>query len=203
MISHRYKFIFVWIPRNAGTSINFALMKFGLAKYGVPGSRRDFYPIRHKTAAVLKAREDYAPYWDSYFKFAIVRNPWDWIFSVYWRYSGVLRKKGIFSFGEYLDLWEKERQAYSALGMFGFAGQYDMVHDTDGEMLVDFVGRYEHLDQSFREIVGRIGIDTKLEHYNSSNKGDYKDAYTPADLDHVRRILYKEIEVFGYNFNGV
>jgi hypothetical protein len=67
MINHKYKFIFLHIPRTGGTSIEKAL--FGQDWWGVHP------PSKHLTAHM--AKQIYAPYWQDYFKFTFVRNPWD------------------------------------------------------------------------------------------------------------------------------
>src|ERR1017187_9434391 len=64
MIIHAKRLIFVHIQKTAGDSICTA--------FGVPTA----YPEKHFLASEL--RELYgADVWQSYFKFAIIRNPWD------------------------------------------------------------------------------------------------------------------------------
>lgn len=87
LISRSRRFVFVHIPKSAGTSIAAVLEKYcrpsllrralnraGLWK--IPG-----HPL-HSSA--LKIRELLRPdFFDACFKFAFVRNPWDWHVSLY------------------------------------------------------------------------------------------------------------------------
>jgi hypothetical protein len=41
-------------------------------------------PDKHLTASAIRARYFSADSWSSYFFFAFIRNPWDWIHSDYW-----------------------------------------------------------------------------------------------------------------------
>ena len=74
MISHKYKCIFIHIPKTGGTSIENALL----------GGKKQPTRIKHKRAKdYLK---QYPKEWKQYFKFTVIRNPWDWMVSwYYWR----------------------------------------------------------------------------------------------------------------------
>ena len=65
MINHQYKCIFIHIPRCAGSFIELAIDK------------RDWWNVDYKKhLSVVSAKELYKEYWDDYFKFAFIRNPW-------------------------------------------------------------------------------------------------------------------------------
>ena len=69
MISHKYKFIFIHIEKTGGTSIN------------------DFFnfdDVYEKHGTINYFKNEYGKkLFDEYFKFTIVRNPWDWLVSRY------------------------------------------------------------------------------------------------------------------------
>lgn len=71
MICHKYKFIFVHIPKTAGTSIGNALTtvmpRFGYGSITPAGTDKHQHVL---DLIGLQKSEDY-------FKFAFVRNPWD------------------------------------------------------------------------------------------------------------------------------
>jgi hypothetical protein len=66
MINHKFKCIFIHIPCAGGTSI----------ENWICG--KDYWNIDNKEKHLLscQAKEMYAEYWDEYFKFSIVRNPY-------------------------------------------------------------------------------------------------------------------------------
>ena len=80
-LSHRYKAIFIHIPKTAGTSIYTVL--------SIPQNEKHFYTAAHKipshqhlTPTQLKPKIP-GPIWNNYFKFTVVRNPFDRVVSDY------------------------------------------------------------------------------------------------------------------------
>ncbi len=85
-ISHQYKAIFVHIPKTAGSSIEAVLgMHGGKPDVGLvpyPNQFLDYdrlygEQLTHLSAAQIKAELRNDTLFDSYFKFTIVRNPWE------------------------------------------------------------------------------------------------------------------------------
>jgi hypothetical protein len=157
LLSVKKRFIFVHVYKVAGESIKAALAPYAtpplidrlLSKTGVTTSTMQTHHLaqqvaKHATAAEVKAGLP-ADIYDTYFKFAFVRNPWDWQVSLY-HYA--LRDKyhihhditvAMSGFDEYIE-WRvfKERRL-----------QKDFVIDQEGNLIVDFVGRYERLAEDF------------------------------------------------------
>jgi hypothetical protein len=100
--------------------------------------------------------------------------------------------------------------------------QYDLLHDPEGRLMVDFVGRFETLQQDFDKVCQWLGFeDSKLPHRNPSNKKSrnlkrkvrnalffngedrkkhWTEFYDQRTLDAVSRLYEKDIEAFGYRF---
>jgi len=218
MISHSHKFVFVWIMKTGGTSVEMALKPYGLQKYGRPGGKRRIAPpaklkkwykenmpgvkvgksfispVRHRRASELIEIPEFKKNWDNYFKFAFVRNPWDLVVS--WHSFERREKSPRFSeFNKYIENREwRNRQEYS------FKGCYDRIHDKDGSLMVDYIGRFENLSHDFNRICKRLGIKAQLPHKCKSEHKHYRTYYN----DHTKAIVAdefaKDIKTFGYEF---
>lgn len=208
LISEKHRFIFIHIYKNAGTSITAALLPFAtniwlyransiLRKYGISIPHYvDPHPYEgHITASELISRIGQSTF-RTYFSFAIVRNPWDWQVSFY---TFMLRNthhhqheltKNFRNFDEYIKWRCTEELRY----------QKDFVFSPDGTKLVDFIGRYEQLEDDFRSICSRIGISTHLPRLNVSKMKPYRDYYNKETIELVQRTFAPDIELFGYSF---
>lgn len=189
-----YKCIFIHIPKAAGISFNMSL--FG--NYG--GGHRD-----------LKFYEDKYPKWtfDSYYKFTVVRNPWDRLYSAY-----TFLKKGGFdhidkqwaeenlsqlnSFEDFVMTWVNKENVYSKIH---FMPQFEFLTDSDGKVYMDYIGRFEAIEDSFEVIARYLKIDTSLEKRNlTNNKASYHKHYTDVMIQIVADVYERDIEEFGYTF---
>jgi hypothetical protein len=203
LISHSKKFIFIHVPKTGGTSIMYALWDYACTPDSVGAGRptalnspcSDQFD-KHVTTAELKAQLP-RKIFRGYFKFMFVRNPWDLAVSYYHFYSqnkehrlyeAVSQFK---SFEEYLE-WRAG---------FGVRQQNHYCCDSDGGMLVDFVGRYETLDRDFKKVCGLIGVlPTKLPRLNSSKHDDYRTYYNTKTKKLIKATYLEDIKLFGYKF---
>ncbi len=211
LISDRHRYIFVHVWKVAGMSIQRALQRadrrwmnpfiWALAKLGLVAAPSKMTYARldeHITAAELKQKLP-ATVFDRFFKFAFVRNPWDLEVSAYhfaldhpWHHKHE-QFKAMRNFDEYVE-WRVR-----AKGLL----QSDFVTDPDGRLLMDYVGRYERLHEDFDHICQVIGVDAKLPHVNPSKHHDYRTYYTPRTRDMLAEAVRADIEMFGYDFDGL
>ena len=191
----RHEAIFVHIPKAAGTSV--ALSLFGQLPY-------------HYTAAehrVIFGRRTFG----RYFKFAFVRNPWDRLYSAY-RY---LRAGGwndadkawaeanlaqFASFDQFVLEWLHPERLNSYMH---FRPQSEFICDWRGRPLIDQIGYFETIEEDFSLIARRLGIEGTLEHVNRSSRDHYRTAYSAAAIDRVAAVYQRDIEAFGYDFEGI
>ncbi len=133
-------------------------------------------------------------YFDRTFKFTIVRNPFDRVVSAFF----YLRKKCRgYEFNEFV---------VEVLGRQGTA--FDPHFDPqsialfhDGGLLVDHVGRFESIQDSWRVIAGRIDAPTPLPHRGGSRRAASYAGYFSDDARRVVEDLYRDDLVnFGYAF---
>ena len=193
MISHKHKFIFTHIPKTGGTSVEHSLKDY-------------FEPNQWMHNDLVY---DLKKCSDNYFKFTFVRNPWDLVVSTYhyvwysdvmewWRVGG--RSKP-WSFKKWIKSrhftrprgWKKNR-CYRG-------DQLCWISSCDGELLVDFIGRFENLEEDFEIVCNKIGIHTqKLPHVNKSKHKHYTEYYDDETREIVAEKYAKDIECFGYKF---
>lgn len=213
LISKERKFIFIHIYKTAGSSVTDALMPF--AAKAVSGNK--WQRLVHRVSRKIESITSFDPEsfpnhtkatelievigrktFDSYFSFAFVRNPWDWQVSLY----HYMRKstdhhqhelaKRFTSFDDYIR-WRCENEVRF---------QKDFIYSMDGELLVDYVGKFEKIDKDFNEICSRIGISATLPRLNVSNTVPYQQFYNEETIELVRRTFEPDIRLFGYDFEN-
>jgi len=134
----------------------------------------------------------------SYYKFAFVRNPYTQVVSEYlWR-SKTARKK--VSFSTYLDLVFSQK----AGNFFNGAGfrNFDII-SIDGNLICDYVGKFENFGSDFSAVTKRLGIECELKEsakVGQVSQVEYGSMYKPGDREKVKALFLRELEVFGYDW---
>ncbi|MBM7789594.1 hypothetical protein JOD67_006274 [Tenggerimyces flavus] len=144
-----------------------------------------------------------AKIFSSYYKFAFVRNPWARAYS--W-YRNVMRDAA-HRVWLAVDSSEMTFRTFLLryLGYESLAPQLKWITNQDGEILVDFVGRYERLEADFAHVRDALGLaDRPLSRLVIGDGSNYLDQFTPELVDLVAEFYAEEVELFGYRFgNGV
>lgn len=199
VISTRKNFIFLAFNKTASSSIEHVLRPYqnGLYTRWLRLRYKTSYrkPVfKHIPAARLKDIV-WKPYWDRCFKFAVVRNPWERLVSHYVTTDYAK------------NATEAEPVAFEKWILRGAKGTYsgeksmlDFITGEDGELLVDFVARYENLEQDLEVVSDRIGIKVDIPHLNSSLHKHYKSYYSEATLEAVSEFVQKDATRFSYTF---
>jgi hypothetical protein len=80
--------------------------------------------------------------------------------------------------------------------------QLDWLVDPNGQLLVDFVGRFENLEEDWKTISKRINLPKALPHKNRNHakKQHYTEYYTPATQQIIQEKFRTDIEYFQYQF---
>ena len=206
LISYHKKFIFVHIFKTAGTSITNSFCKCCFR----PGSTRPSNMMAYLTTSWKKihrvAIKKHAKaieirdlidkdIFNSFFKFSFVRNPWDWQVSLYYyildhpENHGYHATRKMGSFRNFV--FSREALSFTQTGC---------LVDEDGKLLVDFVGRFENLEEDFRDVCRRIGMSVDLPHINKSDRSNYRDYYDSETRELTAKLYAEDIDRFGYQF---
>jgi chondroitin 4-sulfotransferase 11 len=182
-------FIFIHINKTAGTSIGKAI--------GLP--LKDHLTAREVIARIGMDK------WDTAYKFTLVRNPWDKVVSHY-EYRRKKNKTEIASrnipFSDWVRMtYGENKDTFYYNNPRSFQPQVEWLKDNEGNISIDFIGKFESIDKDFIQIKTIIGLDAELPHLNASKRVDYQSYYDDETRDIVARWFREDIEVFGYKFS--
>ena len=164
--------------------------------------------LQHLTASGIRARlPDEATFRD-YFKFTIVRNPWDRLVSTCaWSGQKWVNGEGLEPalFNELVvqlhQAFRASQRASSPLGVAPhLSPQFQWVFDEGQRPLVDFVARYENLEQDWRHICARLSIEVALPVRMRSHHRPYREYYCDETRAMVGEVYARDAELFGYGF---
>jgi hypothetical protein len=224
IVSHEHKFIFVHLKRTSGRAIQGALMPFlGPDDIATPvddPNSPESFPGRnceglgrHATAREIR---DYVggDVWNEYFTFAMERNPWDKTLSRYWAsvskgrsyealVSKITRKRIGFEHWLNVERLKGKLQAKKHLHLPRHFGCYT---DEHGEVMVDFIARFENRNEHLAELGRRMGvpIDGEVE-VGTKTRGEKKKPYTeffdkPWMRTLIENVFAEDLALLGYRF---
>jgi len=234
LLSHKHQCIFVHIPKCAGQSI----ATYFLDDLDLEWNEKSTLLMRKNPSpekgprllAHLKLNE-YLAYnyiseekFQTYFKFAFVRNPWSRVLSFYkygWFHEFISFELFV---NDYLPKLINDQNWF-------FGSMYDFIYE-DGQTAIDFIGRYENLHEDFETICQKMNwTKLGLTQKNSSKartgfsqikflwrrfkkdpqlfmrrqkdkirSTNYRDYYTTELIEQVGDYYKKDVEGFGYTF---
>lgn len=187
------------VPKTAGNSITDALMEYIELNYK-KGKGGKYPGANHEKAMTVKELVG-EKIWNSYFKFAFVRNPWErTVSSYYYKMQN----------NNFIKNNPEEYKKIKQTGNFntclrqgvGFpVEQVEKLIDDKGKIMVDFIGRFENLQEDFNRVCDRISIPRiELPYVNKAIHKHYSYYYDEETKETVREMYKKDIEAFGYEF---
>lgn len=207
-------FLFVHVPKAAGTSIAGALAHVDLMRAGRsqknPDQRKAWIegkgfpsavldlPI-HATAARIKETLG-ADRLAALFRFAVVRNPWDMELSWYTYNVQTVTAPHHGRVAGYADFTDYVRRHLDEHGVLLAPGpQTKYLFDETGAQIVDEVLRYEDIEVGFIRVMDRLGLaGIELDRFNQSYHAPWIEAYTPETFDLVKSLAVTDADAFGY-----
>jgi hypothetical protein len=210
MVSNQYKCIFIEVPKTGSTSIRTIIGQPEKPHLDIRQTKIEIESVLQLNAIYngnnqqdwdpKKVQQQADQLFNDYFKFAFVCNPWDRTVSLYERREGQQMAQQM-TFEEFVH-WI-EYSSDTCLQPTRHKNQLDWLTDSDGKVAMDFIGRFERLDEDWQGICDRLNIGNKpLPHVNK-NPGQQKH-YSESYTDKTRKIIadkFKvDIEYFGYEF---
>lgn len=203
--------IFIWIPKSAGSSLMQALERhYGLKVTNTEAIKqirpsKGIYSFGHISIRHL-LESDLIPdtYYQSAFKFSIVRNPYSRIVSLYQYLKKTKHFDSNIYFKEFCVIASSDD--YPRIGLYNHIGLSQLNTQTswlykDGICQADFVGKFETLNKSVTEIFLEIGLpEPKLNKLNASSERNYVDYHDEFTVELTRRIYREDFINFGYDF---
>jgi len=180
---HRTKSIFIHIPKAAGTSVSTAL-------YG--------YSVGHATIRDRYERDYNAT--RKYFKFTFVRDPLERLLSAFrfFRGGGMHVRDREFAEQHIRDLdfaafVRNLRESDEMREHLLLLPQMHFIATPDKRVLVNFIGRFENIENDFAYVTKKIGVKAQLPHKNPS-----QNASVPVDTE--TRQLVRDIYEVDYTW---
>ena len=218
-VNFEKQYIFIAVPKAGTTSVRLQLRQKGIQLIKTPHlniiqirdslyvyflkqnlKRNKTFPSEQVPSDAdlhIKAKEVF----NTFFKFAAVRNPWARAVSLYSRRS--IQIKGKISFEDFCKnhLYASDTCLHPTLHQ----NQLDWLCDENGQCIMDYVYKLENFYQATKEIAertnGRLQIVAREVNYNpNSNSRSYRDLYTGETRKMIAKRFEKDIDTFKYTF---
>tara|TARA_R100000808_G_scaffold24932_1_gene59552 strand:+ start:31020 stop:31610 length:591 start_codon:yes stop_codon:yes gene_type:complete len=191
-ICHNKKCIFVHVPKVAGRSVAESLGWDRLTYGG------------HFPALFLKSA--YPKIYEEYFVFGFCRNPLARAISAYnyFKNSKTFQRQSVdedvFSavdnsdnFDEFCINFLNKSDPLQLIDHL--APQYYFLCDEEEKVIVDYLGKLETIEEDYKFITDKLGVDNNLRHENKGVK-EYKASKEAENI--IKRIYKKDYKIFNY-----
>ena len=191
-------FVFFMAGKVASTSMEAALLSYKEELPFTLTPEEDKFYNKHMPPAEFMRKAGKAAF-DSLFKIEFVRNPYDYVVSqcLYNRMIGLGEKLTARKVREMMTTVTRE---YSRGVKADVLTQFSTM-TLNGQILVDFIGRFENLQSDFDAVCDRIGVPRrKLPKLYASNPGiDWREFYTDDVKHYVYELFKEDFLNFGYD----
>jgi len=197
-ICHPKKYIYIKNPKCACSSVLTQMYDWG---------HIDKKPVHSKqhNEVNMRMKEGFRP---DYFKFSFVRNPWSRFVSLFQDKTKTIigtkwemrkwRKYKDYNFEQFArEMSKRNVNAIDRHSRF----QYINLNRNVG---LDFYGRVESFNEDMSSVAKKIGLDIADVPWVNKQASikDYRDYYNKETIKIVGDIYKKDIDVFGYTFDG-
>ncbi len=200
------RFVFVHIPRTSGTSMTKALCIL------FPDSFVGRYKLKHYRARGIK--RELLPQWQRYFRFSVIRSPWDIIESD-WRHTHYnplvgasdrppniapwwfdhVHEVAAMTFDQFVQ--RKYLDPKGLVDQGGFWQTYCCAHNGKDLGVTPFL--FTELNQAWYAICHNLGVDDPPPYpHENADTGNPRGDWTPSLIDAVGEKCAGDIERFGF-----
>lgn len=200
MISLSHNWVWAGINKTATTSIQIGLQSKCETFLHKHHTLEDSWYWCQKKKYIKIDRE----YFNKMFKFCFVRNPWDRAVSMYkYRCQENLynMRYGHTSFRDFvIKGLRNHEEPFTYPDVKYLKDQYSWML-LDGEMKMDFIGRFENIDEDWKKLCNLINIEyTELPRKNYTKHKNYREYYTTKTKNIISKVYSRDIETFNYTF---
>ena len=202
MISFRYKFIFIHIPKTAGTSIVKALSPYSEDGVSDKGNIKPSIELiklareknirinNYKHFTYNKYKQLLGDRIKDFFIFSVIRTPYERIPSVYY-YSNIT---GV-SLTSFIGAIQNGVHIIPSIGI-----KQNMIDTFIGGVEDIFLLRFENLNKDWKNLLDRLNLPyLSLDYLNVGRRIDYNNLYRDSRLLVViNKVFGEEIEKYGY-----
>ena len=221
MISKEQKFIFIHNFKTGGTSIERKLGHFETLERDVQDHRtiREIEQLTNRgyflkmSLYALKIGKPMSSFqhlktwfnpeltkkeYDAFYKFSFVRNTWARVYS--W-YVNIMKDEGLRKSYSITDSNFSYEQFLSEKINHNTFSQLYFLTDRNGSVPLDFIGRFENLQEDFDLVCNQIGIDDPLlPKLLVRNYAHYTENYNEKTKDLIYKLYKDEIDYFNFEY---
>jgi len=192
MISHTHQFIFVHVPRTGGSSFELAVGQATASDSKTRLLGNTDFPEKHKGFEYYHT--NYPIEFGNYYKFTIVRNPFDRIVSQwFWRTTVIKDLEGM-RLKEFIISRPDSSLYYKKFKLSGFSIQ-------DSLKQFDYIGRFEDLNNTYKFLFEKLHIQQNNKICsNRTIHNNYHEYYNEETIDIVNDKYNLDLELFDYKF---
>ena len=209
MISHRYRFMCPRIGKNASSTLVEYFRKFdnNLIDEGHESV------LGHGFESFVNSRYMAGRDHNKYYKFAFARNPYDRLVSAYYEFKkpeqfhdikSLVKKDEEISLDDVLGDFSSFVAMTKKYPHIHWKSQRDMIHDSQGSILIHYIGKVENIKLDLFNICNVVGIKNK-DYFipnarKSLDKEHYVEYYDDKLHKEVEKIYKNDLDFFGYRF---
>ena len=205
--NHNYNYILFRIPKNANSTL------IGRGRDKKLKRLQDFLASSYLSSNELITQKQYDILFEEkkeykkYFKYAIVRNPYDRLVSCWKNKTSkkhAAKHKDIFTKTKSSGITFKKFVLMFDEGYFSEENYYDRHLLPQVDFIIDdidYIGKVENLQKDFDTVCEKVGMNKfTLPHTNRTEHKHYREYYDKETRKIVDKIYSRDIDLFDYRF---